>query len=69
MVAIFAPCACRGLAEALWHEAFIPEPTLDVWMRGSAKRAKMWNGSVVSTASGEEHGRDLIEAGILTPVD
>jgi hypothetical protein len=35
----------------------------------SFKRAKMWNGAVIRTSSPEEHVRDLIEAGILTPLD
>jgi hypothetical protein len=59
----------RGLAEALWHEMLIPEATLDEWMPGSARRAHMWNGSTIRTSSPEDHVRDLIEAGLLTPLD
>jgi hypothetical protein len=58
----------RGLAEALWQE-MIPDPTLEEWMVGSAKRAKMWNGSVIRTSSPEDHVRDLIDAGLLIPVE
>jgi hypothetical protein len=59
----------RGIADALMREMFIPDPTLEAWMQGSAKRAKMWNGSVIRTSSPEDHVRDLISAGILTPVE
>jgi hypothetical protein len=59
----------RRLAEALWQEMMIPEPTLEAWMRGSAQRAKNWNGAIIRTSSPEEHVQDLIEAGILTPPD
>lgn len=41
----------RQLAEILWQTKFIPEPTLEEWMRGSAKRAAMWDGSVIRTCS------------------
>jgi len=59
----------RGIAEALWHLMFDPPPTLEEWMQGSARRAKDWNGAIVRTSSAEDHVRDLIEAGILTPLD
>ena len=59
----------RGIAEALWDLMLVPEPTLEEWMAGSAKRAQMWNGSVIRTSSPEEHVRDLIEAGLLTPLE
>ena len=59
----------RGLAEALWQEMFVPEPTLEEWMQGSARRAKLWNGSAIHTTSPEDHVRDLIAAGLLTPLE
>jgi hypothetical protein len=59
----------RGIAEALWSLMLVREPTLEEWMIGSAKRAKMWNGSVIRTSSPEEHVRDLVEAGLLTPLE
>jgi hypothetical protein len=59
----------RGLAEALWHEMLVPEPTLEKWMLGSAKRAMNWNGSIIRTSSPEDHVRDLIEEGLLTPLE
>lgn len=55
----------RGIAEALWQEMLVPEPTLEAWMLGSARRAKDWNGAVIRTGSPEEHVRDLIAAGLL----
>jgi hypothetical protein len=55
----------RGIAEALRREMLIPDPTIEEWMLGSAKRAKNWNGAVVRTTSPEEHVQDLIAAGIL----
>ena len=59
----------RGLAEALRMEMMIPDPDMEEWMLNSAYRAHMWNGSVIRTSSVEDHVRDLIEAGILTPLD
>ena len=48
----------RHLAEQLWQTKFIP--------RGSAKRAAMFNGSVIRTGTPEMHIEDLIKAGFLT---
>ena len=59
----------RQLAEILWQTKFIPEPTLEEWMRGSAKRAAMWDGSVIRTCSPEAHVEDLIVAGFLTRIE
>lgn len=58
----------RQLAEILWQTKFIPEPTLEEWMRGSAKRAAMWDGSVIRTCSPEAHVEDLIAVGFLTRI-
>ena len=38
-------------------------------MRGSAKRAAMWDGSVIRTCSPEAHVEDLIAAGFLTRIE
>jgi hypothetical protein len=59
----------RGIAEALWQLMLVPEATLKEWMEGSARRAQVWNGSVIRTSSPEEHVRDLIAAGLLTPLE
>ena len=59
----------RQLAEILWQTKFIPEPTLEEWMRGSAKRAAMWDGSVIRTCSPEAHVKDLIAVGFLTRIE
>ena len=59
----------RQLAEILWQTKFIPEPTLEEWMRGSAKRAAMWDGSVIRTSSPEAHVEDLITVGFLIRIE
>jgi len=56
----------REVAEALWKLMMVPEPTLEEWMVGSARRAREWDGSVVRTTSPEEHIEDLITSGFLT---
>ena len=56
----------REVAEALWKLMMVPEPTLEEWMAGSARRAMDWDGSVVRTTSPEDHVEDLIAAGFLT---
>lgn len=38
------------------------------WMRGSAKRAAMWDDSVIRTCTPEAHVEDLIHKGFLTRV-
>lgn len=58
----------RQLAEILWQSKFDPEPTLEQWMAGSARRAAMYDGSVIRTCSPEAHVQDLIGAGYVTPV-
>lgn len=59
----------RQLAEKLWQTKFDPEPTLEQWMAGSARRAAMYDGSVIRTISPEAHVEDLIRAGYVTPVE
>jgi hypothetical protein len=59
----------RGIAEALRRGKFTPEDTPEAWMAGSAKRAEMWNGSVIRTSSPEDHVWDLIDAGLLKPLE
>ncbi|EGW42727.1 MULTISPECIES: hypothetical protein [Bilophila] len=54
------------LAEALWKSTFDPDPTIEEWMRSSAKRAAMYNGSVIRTESPTAHVEDLIQAGFIT---
>lgn len=59
----------QQVAEKLWQSMLNPDATLEEWMAGSARRAAIYNGSVISTASVEEHVRDLIRAGFVTPLD
>lgn len=58
----------HGIAEQLWAQVMVPEPTIEEWMRQSAERARLWNGSRLSTASPEDHVRDMIATGLLTPL-
>lgn len=58
----------HDIAEELWGQVMVPEPSLEAWMRQSADRARLWNGSILSTTSPEEHIRDMISAGLLTPL-
>ena len=59
----------RQLAEILWQTKWDPEPTLEEWMQASAKRAAVYDGSIVRTSSPEEHVEDLIRIGVVSPVD
>ena len=58
----------QGAAIALWQMMLVPEPTLEEWMAGSAKRALEWDGSIIRTSSPQEHIQDLITAGLLVQV-
>ena len=58
----------RHLAELLWHTQFMPVPSLEAWMRGSAERVAKYNGTVIRTSSPEDHITDLIAAGFITPL-
>ncbi len=55
----------REVAEALWQLMLVPEPTLEEWMEGSARRAHEWNGATIRTTTPEDHVEDLIAAGFL----
>lgn len=59
----------RQLAEKLWQTKWLPEASLEDWMRESARRCAIYDGSVVRTSSPEEHVEDLIKIGVLTPVE
>lgn len=56
------------LAHKLWESQFIPPPTIEQWMQGSAKRAYMWNKAKISTATVDEHIADLILHGFVEEV-
>lgn len=59
----------QRLAEILWQGKFNSEPDIESWMAASARRAAMWNGSVIRTTSPAEHVADLIAAGILERIE
>lgn len=65
---IFKGETAEDLATALWKSKFIPEPTLQDWMQESAKKAAMWDGTVVRTKDIETHIEDLIRFGFLKKV-
>jgi hypothetical protein len=58
-----------GIAVALSRLQFEPSASLQEWMEGSAERAYMWNKSVVSTESAEQHILDLVSAGLIKRLD
>ena len=59
----------RQLAEKLWRSKFNPEPSIEEWMDGSARRGAMYDGSVIRTSSPEAHVEDLIRAGFITRIE
>ncbi len=58
----------QELAEKLWHSMFIPDDNIQDWMVNSAKRAAIYNESVIRTDTVEHHIEDLITAGFVSPV-
>ena len=59
----------RHLAEVIWQSSFAQADTLEEWMRGSAKRAAMFDGSVIRTESPEAHVEDLLSRGYVTRIE
>lgn len=58
----------QELAEKLWKSMFIPDDNIQDWMSNSAKRAAIYNESVIRTDTVEHHIQDLIEAGFISKV-
>lgn len=58
----------KELAEKLWQSMFIPDDNIQAWMVNSAKRAAIYNESVIRTDTVEHHIADLIEAGFISKV-
>lgn len=58
----------QEVAEKMWQSMFIPDENLQLWMINSAKRAAIYNGSVIRTDSVEHHIEDLLDAGFLSKV-
>lgn len=56
------------LAEKLWQSMFIPDDNIEDWMRNSAKRAAIYNESVIRTDTVEHHIEDLISKGFISLV-
>lgn len=59
----------QQLAEILWQTQRMPEPTMEDWMRGSARRAAIMDGSVIRTCDPVSHVEDLIRAGYIECLD
>lgn len=57
----------RELAEKLWKSMFIPDKDIETWMVNSAKRAMIFNNSVIRTDSIDHHIEDLIKTGFVSP--
>lgn len=58
----------REIAVALWKSKFIPEPTLEEWMIGFARRLEMWDGTVLRIGSVEDMVSDLLTGGHLVAI-
>ncbi len=65
----FEADSVREIAEKLWQSKFIPEPTIEEWMVGIAKREKMWNGDVLRTSSVEDLVADMFATGRITALE
>lgn len=55
----------EDIANALWQQVLVPEPSLHDWMVENAQRAEMWDGTVLPVSSVEDHIRAMIAAGHL----
>lgn len=65
---VFTAGSHRELAEALWKSQFDPPPTIEEWMAGSAKRARIWDESTLRTDTVEHHIEDMLAAGLMEVV-
>lgn len=60
----------REVAEKLWQSRFVPEDTIEEWMRVSAERATLFvPDAKMRTTSPEEHVEDWIKYGFLKTVE
>mgnify|MGYP000852395139 CR=1 FL=1 len=62
---VFEAQNLEDLANQLWQSKFVPEPTIQEWMAGSAARAELYNGATIRLDSLAHHVEDLIGAGFL----
>ena len=58
----------QELATKMWQSMFIPDGNIEEWMENSAKRAYIYNESVIRTDTVEHHIEDLIKTGFISPV-
>lgn len=61
----FTASSYTELAQALWKSQFVPPPTLEEWMAGSAERAALWNGAALRVDSVDHHIEDMLAAGLI----
>lgn len=61
----FEANGARDVCEKLWQSKFVPEPTLEEWMKGFARRIEMWDGTIVRSRTPEELVDDLLLCGQL----
>lgn len=58
----------RDIAEKLWQSSFIPEATIEEWMKRLADRAKMWDGADLRTDSVDNLVADLFATNRITAI-
>ncbi|KAF5033258.1 hypothetical protein DSECCO2_608630 [anaerobic digester metagenome] len=64
---VFEAQDLEDLANQLWQSKFLPEPTIQEWMTGSAARAELYNGAAIRSDTVANHIHDLITAGFIVP--
>lgn len=62
---IFEAQHLEDLANQLWQSKFIPEPSIQEWMLGSAERAALYSGAVIRSDTLNNHMTDLLSAGLV----
>ena len=62
---IFEGKDAQEICEMLWKSMFMPDENFELWMEGSARRAKNWNGALISCVNAQEHLDGLIRNEIV----
>lgn len=65
----FTASSYDELAKELWLSQFAPPATIEEWMKGSAERANLWNGTTLRTDSLQHHIEDMLAAGLVEAVE
>jgi len=53
------------VCKALWYSMIFADADFETWLKNSAHRAKMWNGSDVRYDTAEHHLQDLIAGKVV----